>query len=298
MFQKYAHLLLLGAALTGCEALDELSTDDPSDPIILVVDAYESNDDANKATPISLGIPVKARIQVQNDVDFYSFSVPDSFAQGGFVIARLAPFPGRPEVSFLNSLKQAYGARNYSSTDGADLNTWISVTAGQTYYTRVSDWINKPNDKAYTLKLEFVPVFDSLEPNNKLAEAVAIHPDSTYKALLFHPGSDDLEDLYDHYKVTLIDSGRIQVSLTQFPKEMTPEFSIFDGNGKSYARFYSTTKGSDLIETSAVVKSGEYIIRVQSWNHTPALGGEGSELPETGTKPYRIRVSVLPKIGA
>ncbi len=291
---KYLSNLFLGAAIfAGCTALEK--AEDKTVSEILYVDAYESNNDARSATPIKIGLPVKARIQSVSDIDFYSFSVPDSFKQGGYVITHLAPFPGRPELSFFNELKQSYGAGNYNSTQGADLSSWISVAPGKTYYASVNDWTNQANDNPYTLQLEFVPVFDSLEPNNKWNEAATIALDSTYRALLFHPGSNDEKDIYDHYKVTLADSGRIQVALTQFPIEMAPEFTILDANGEQLDNFYSSTYGSDLIESSDLVKPGVYIIQVTYWVGRPELGGEGSKLPEPGTKPYRIKVSALPK---
>lgn len=299
---KYPHYLLLGAALiTGCTLLEEpeekADTEVPNETGTVFVDAFESNDAATSATPISLGVPVKARIQTTTDLDFYSFSVPDSFAQGGYVKARLSPFPGMPEISYLNELKQDYGPRHYESTKGADLITWISVAEGKTYYTRVKDWSNRADSNPYTLSLEFVPVYDSFEPNNKWDEAAAIALDSTYKAFMFHHGSNEEADHFDHYKVTLADSGRIQVSLTHFPVEMAPEFTILTSGGQRIVNYYSTTHGSDLIEASNVMAPGEYIIQVVYWVGTPPLGGEGSELPEAGTKPYHFKVSALPKTG-
>lgn len=300
---KYPHYLLLGAALlTGCPALEEdpeekADTEVPDNTGTVYVDAFESNDDANSATPINIGVQVKARIQTDNDKDFYSFSVPDSIEQGGFVIAHLAPFPGQPELQFYNELKQSFGPGSYHTTKGADFNAWISVIPGETHYIRVTDWLSNKNDKPYTLQLEFVPVFDSLEPNDKWNEAVAIALDSTYRAFLFHTGSSVKADFNDFYKVTLADSGRIQVALTDFPTDMDPEFSILNATGNSLETFYSGTDGASLIEVSKVVKPGEYIIRVNHWVSNSSLGGEGSELPDYGTKPYRIKVSALPKTG-
>lgn len=298
---KYLHTLFLGAALlAGCDALEEkddpLEVPVPNNSGTVYTDPYESNDNANNATPISIGVPVKARIQAHNDQDFYSFSVPDSFEQGGFVIAHLAPFPGQPELQFYNELKQAIGPESYDPTKGADFNAWITVVPGKTHYVRVAEWLGYENDKPYTLQLEFVPVYDSLEPNNKWNEAVAIALDSTYRALLFHTGSTVKADFNDHYKVTLADSGRIQVALTDFPSDLDPEFAILSATGSSLENFYSGTDGASLIEVSKVVKPGEYIIRVNYWVRYPYHGGEGSELPEYGTKPYHIKVSALPKI--
>lgn len=279
--------------IVGCTALEK--AEDTTVSEILYVDAYESNNDARSATPIKIGVPVKARIQTHNDHDFYSFTAPDSFELGGYVIAHLSPFPGKPEILFYNELKQSYGVISNNGTQGADLSAWISVVPGKTYYVDISDWLAYSNDQPYTLRLEYVPVYDSLEPNNKLTEAVAITLDSTYGALLYHHGSNNEQDFYDHYKVTLVDSGRIRVALTQIPIEMNPEFAIFDANGKSFESSYSGTGGSDLIEISDVVKPGEYVIRVSYWVNTPAVGGEGTDLPEFGTKPYHIKVSALPK---
>jgi hypothetical protein len=300
---KYTHYLFLGAALlAGCPALEEDpevkdESGVPNSTGTVFVDAFESNNDANSATPIIIGVPVKARIQAHNDRDFYSFSVPDSFEQGGFVIAHLAPFPGQPELQFYNELKQAIGPETNNPTNGADLNAWITVVPGKTHYVRVAEWLDGENAKPYTLQLEFVPVFDSLEPNDKWNEAVAIALDSTYRAFLFHTGSSVKADYNDFYKVSLADSGRIQVALTDFPTDLDPEFSILNATGNSLETFYSGTDGASLIEVSKVVKPGEYIIRVNYWVSNSYLGGKGSELPEYGTKPYHIKVSALPKTG-
>jgi hypothetical protein len=111
---------------------------------------------------------------------------------------------------------------------------------------------------------------------------------------MYHPGSKADPDFYDHYKVSLANSGRIQVSLTRFPKELSPEFAILNANGGTIKSAYSTTRGSDLIESSEMVEAGDYIIRVGYRFSSIVLGGQGPELPEYATNPYGIMVSVLP----
>lgn len=111
-------------------------------------DAFEPNDSAASATPISPGQTVQANVMDAQDADWYKLAA----APGASVQVQLKNRSTtlRPSVYIYNENKSKI-LDKYDYTYGASLTFSFDATAGKTYYLKVSPW---DSNGAYELTLK------------------------------------------------------------------------------------------------------------------------------------------------
>ncbi len=226
---------------------------------------YESepNNSIIDADSISCGSTVNGNIAVDNDQDYYAFTLASS---------------GRISIKF-NSYIECYSLIVYDE-DGKEVwyseyNNWISTT-GQvsnthivdlekgTYYLVVKGSIYHDWDSEYTGNYNFNIKFTAsganvAEPNNSIAEAKDISFDNTIKGQL---AKNDGED---YYKVTLSSSGRITIKINSYIEYYC--MVLYDWNGKkiwyTQDNRWAETTGSISNTHSIDLEKGTYYLAVR-----------------------------------
>ena len=178
---------------------------------VLALDETEDNNLLANAQPVTPGETVKASIGEGGDVDFYSFTLPES---------------GRLKLDMTAYFR--YNCLYFYDANGSELwkdteNEWNSTIGSRneayerdllagTYYVKVTGFrygTNNPSTGNYTLKTEFTPAkATESEPNNSIAEANTLTLGKGVE------GQIAMNDSYDVYSFTLPESGRISMELT------------------------------------------------------------------------------------
>ena len=178
---------------------------------VLALDETEENNLLANAQPVTPGETVEASIGEGGDVDFYSFTLPES---------------GRLKLEMTAYFR--YNCLYFYDANGSELwkdteNEWNSTIGSRneayerdllagTYYVKVTGFrygTNNPSTGNYTLKTEFTPAkATESEPNNSISEANTL---TLGKGVEGHIA---MNDSYDVYSFTLPESGRISMELT------------------------------------------------------------------------------------
>ena len=226
---------------------------------------YESepNNSIIDADSISCGSTVNGNISVDNDQDYYAFTLASS---------------GRISIKF-NSYIKYYSLILYDR-DGQEVwytehNQWAETT-GQvsnthtvdlekgTYYLLVKGSYWRSDKSSYTGNYNFNIKFTAsganvAEPNNSIAEAKDISFDNTIKGQL---AKNDGED---YYKISLPSSGRIAIKFNSFIEYYSLILYDWDGQEIWYTEYNRWAETTGSISNSHVLdlEKGTYYLLVK-----------------------------------
>jgi hypothetical protein len=203
-----------------------------------VSDEVENNDLIGQANEIALGRPVRGKINVQGDVDFFKV-----------YLSR----PGRLTCTVTNvpdnlRLYLAYYGRNLNylyvtgsaSQDGDSVTISMNVTEPGFYYLRLNDRDNHfTADYTYTLTASFVEAADPQGANNTMLDAFALTTD-TVQGYIFPDGDQDWFRVW-------VDAGQtLGVAVTETPPNLRPYVALYGRNRDYlYATSYAENKGDN-----------------------------------------------------
>jgi hypothetical protein len=253
-----------------------------------------ANDDRDHATPYTLGTEFNGCLQKDTDVDFYSYTVPSTPAQGGYVVMSITQVGTEGGVSATSQAVADNGdIINSYGTGGQSVFHWFNVKAGAKFRIYVKYFNGGGTPTPYTLKLAYKGVPDDNEPNDLRAKATPIMNGKAVNGYLFagYENSTGIVDSAweDWYKVTL-PAGTASVNLTDLASDVNGEITLYDADGAEVAGKYSPTNGASVILSQAVT-AGDYYVKVTPFGR-PTVEGGGSTVPAYVSQPYTLTVKV------
>jgi hypothetical protein len=236
-------------------------------------------------------------LKLEDDLDYFKFTVPATLPHHGVIKFNLTDFAGSPQIEILDVTEQGYGYSDYSTRDGANLVGWITVRPGRTYYAIVKERFDDIVTTPYSLKLEYMPVVDVDEPNNRLTEATPLELDSVHSAFLFAGEPVDDEDIADYYEIELAEPETLTVSITTSPTNANMAFEIISESGTSVFSGYTTVDGANVIKTStkALAAGKYYVVLTNRFSLDNSKGGKGEEVADHVLRTYTLKITGTPE---
>ncbi len=253
-----------------------------------------TNDDHDHATPYVLGTEFKGCLQTSADVDYYSYTVPATPAQGGVIVVSLTDVGA---MGGLNMTTQAVADNgdvvNAYGLSGGSVFHWFGARAGASFRVKVSYFTSNPNPTPYTLEVKYTGVNDVNEPNDTRAMAKEITNGTPVQGYLFagfeNSTSVPAAAWQDWFKVTL-PAGMATISLMDLASDINGDVTLFDSLGSQISDKYSPTAGASVV-LNQTVTAGDYYVRLQPFT-APNPRGTGSTVPEYTRQPYTLATSV------
>lgn len=252
------------------------------------------NDDRDHATPYALGTDFKGCLQTNTDVDFYSYTVPASPAQGGVVVVSLTEVGTTGGLDVTTQAVADNGdVVNAYGTDGQSLFQWFNAKPGTSFRVKVSYFTGSPTATPYTLQVKYSGVNDENEPNDSRAMATPITNGAAVQGYLFagFENSTSIADgaWDDWFKVTL-PAGMAAINLTDIASDITGDLTLYDSLGSQITSQYSTTNGASVV-INQMVAAGDYYVKVTPFLQ-PTAKANGSTVPAYVTQPYTLTATV------
>jgi hypothetical protein len=254
----------------------------------------KSNDDRDHATPYALGSEFDGCLQKSTDIDFYSYTVPSSPAQGGYLVVSLTQVgtEGGMDMTTQAAADNGDVIQTYG-TGGQSIFTWFNAKAGASFRLAVKYFNGGDKPTPYTLKIAYKGVPDSNEPNDLRAKATPIMNGEAVNGYLFagYENSTGIPDTAweDWFKVTL-PAGTASIKLTDLASDIAGQVTLYDTNGSQVANKYEPTGGASVVMSESVT-AGDYYVKLAPFaNHDDK--GTGSTVPAYLSQPYTLTVTV------
>ena len=153
-------------------------------PTTMNVEEVEPNSDFDKAFPVTTNAVITGSIGQIDVSDFFLVTIPEG-TQDGFLKINLLETNQyfTPHIIIFNQDKTQLEDR-YPADGTTSPFTWdIPVSPGKSFYLKLE---NYPDARTpYTLNLNFVPVPDTFEPNNKFETAKVLESGKTVDLYMF-----------------------------------------------------------------------------------------------------------------
>jgi hypothetical protein len=254
----------------------------------------KTNDDRDHATPYALGSEFDACLQKNTDVDFYSYTIPSSPAQGGYVVVSITQVgtEGGMDMTTQAAADNGDVVHTYG-TGGQSIFTWFNAAAGASFRLAVKYFNGGDKPTPYTLKIAYKGVPDANEPNDLRTKATAIMNGKAVSGYLFagYVNSTGIVDSTweDWFKVTL-PAGTASLALTDLASDVNGNVTLYDANGSQISNKYEPTEGASVVMSQSVT-AGDYYVKVTPFT-TPGVKGEGSNVPAYLGQAYTLTVGV------
>ncbi|HVW25052.1 MAG TPA: hypothetical protein VHC69_06750 [Polyangiaceae bacterium] len=252
------------------------------------------NDDRDHATAYELGTNFRGCLQTNTDVDFYSYTVPSSPAQGGVVVVSLTEVgtTGGLDVT-TQAVADDGDVVNAYGTAGQSVFQWFNAKAGASFRVKVSYFTGSQTATPYTLQVKYSGVNDKNEPNDSRAMATPITNGVAVQGYLFagFENSTSIADgaWDDWFKITF-PAGMAAINLTDIASDITGDLTLYDSLGSQVTNDYSVTNGASVV-MNQMVAAGDYYVKVTPFLQ-PAAKGTGSTVPAYVTQPYTLTATV------
>lgn len=239
-----------------------------------VSEEVEPNGSFFRANEIALNRPLTGKIEAPGDEDFFKVYVPGD----GRLTAELSNVPTnlRMELSFYNKYWDWLSRYNSAATAGDDVSLTWDFTGAGFVYLRVRDLAGQSDALfTYTLALNFEPVPDAFEPNNRLLDATLLEAD-TVNAWLF-PGSEE-----DWYKVWVDAGETLRATVDPVPPDVRAEVALYGRNREWLSRYETAVNAGDPVSAAYEAgAAGFFYIRVRTvagynWTDTYELAVSGA----------------------
>jgi len=181
----------------------------------------EYNNSWQTACPVEMDRWTVGHIDPANDVDFYKVYVGSC----GRLRVLLDALPAimRPKLDAYDENGNSIWASATASIDGAWLMLGFYVSPGW-YHVRVADADGQATGaQSYAVRFSFYTEADPYEPNDSLATATEIEPDSVLSDPAICPNGE-----YDHYRLELPGAGRLSLELRDFPDTMKGAMYLYN----------------------------------------------------------------------
>lgn len=190
-------------------------------PLYAQSDASEAepNDRPTIASNLNLDEAVEGTIFPANDVDWYHFDAPNGGELRFTLVGTDPDFPLWVRVwdSDLGVLK------TWVATDeGEPISDFVDLPAAGLYFLEIAGDNGASSAEPYTLRVEFTPIVDPGEPNNRFGEATWIGDMETLQANLLPAGDSDW------YVLDVDDAGELSLDITDVAEDMSLYVRVWD----------------------------------------------------------------------
>ena len=212
----------------------------------------EPNNSIDLANEIALGKPFSIKISPLKDIDWFKVDLTEQ----GYLKVQASQVPEGLELEVGYALFQEWeGKKEKWLRKWCKLPDALFIPEAGTYYFAIIDNYNdKESKKPIQIKVDFIPEFDSGEPNNTPENATAIEFGTTVKPAIFPTGD------IDWYKVNVEKQGYLLVKSKDVPQGITPEiyYAIYDEWADP--KIQKLRNWHKLPDACAVTEPGEYYI--------------------------------------
>lgn len=179
-------------------------------------DKGEPNNSPKEATTVASGTVFSPAIYPVGDTDWYRIAVPGQ----GYVCASARNVPEAIKVQV------QYGIYDEQKEEMKTVREWkylpdaCAVSKGVLYVEVIDDYGNGACVEAFPMKLEFVPEFDTAEPNNSFSDAKTLGAGGTARMAIYPVGDVDC------YMFTATGPGKVEVSAAN-PEGVVLQVALF-----------------------------------------------------------------------
>jgi len=228
----------------------------------------EPNDSPSSATPLVLNTAITATTGVANDVDYYSFDLPE----GGLTNIKMSYTPTKStKDTYLLSVMNG----DHIIWNGAAAGTAGSLTAPTlalpqgTYLIKIENPIW--NNAEYQLIVNFKAAPVELENNNALSAATRLNVNQEIYGSLSNVSEAQIGSDIDNYKITLPQPGKVQISFSYAGRNDNNYYYILAlADEETHALYSAGIKGneSEVTSPSVYLAAGDYYIQIRSDKHS------------------------------
>ena len=254
----------------------------------------EPNDENGAATAYTLGATAQGCVATADDIDAFTFTVPDDGTGGGVLLEFTGVGPGALSTRVYVEGDNGALAAAYEPNQGANLTHYFAAAPGRKYYVQVESFSG--TTFGYTMKATYTPVADAFEPNDTRETATPIGLNMPYSAYYFAGFTSAAKpaeaQLNDYYKVNL-GVGLATFTLSQAPATYAAQADVTapdNNSATTVGTTYTVTRGGDLTFGIDAKVPGDYVIRLINFQSIE-LAAMADALPEHFTKPYQITVT-------
>ena len=240
-----------------------------------ILEEAEYNDAPVNANPVPLNTWITGEVMPGGNYDYYKVYVEHCGRLTTLVDA--VPSTMRPGVTVYGANGEWLSLYSDAYNDGDYLDYTVYLNPGW-YVVRVRDVDGQPQAGTYGLFCGFEAGGDPYEPNNSIAAATVLDPDSVVDAEICPWGDEDW------YRFDIAEPGRLSMSLTDMPALMRGALAIW-GPDLDWLSIYSDAyhDGDDVFLTLDVgARLGSYYVHVRDRD------GEAHE------EPYRFTTVFTP----
>jgi hypothetical protein len=253
----------------------------------------EPNNSRDQATAYALGSSVLGCVGVEDDADYFEFTVPND-AAGGYVQLLLSEVgDGNLAATVYSASDNGQIVNSYATTRGQNVAAFFAVAPDQKFRVSVDDFGGFDKPYRYALKASYTKLEDAFEPNDTREQAKPITLGAPVNAFLFagHATSNVTDyAFYDFYKLP-VTAAQVTVKLENVPLNVTGDLRLFDAEGREVASKYETTGGASVTLTHTVETAGDYSVRVGNFSTLPEVSGRVANVPDHFTRAYKLTTS-------
>ncbi|RMG34892.1 MAG: hypothetical protein D6732_10105 [Methanobacteriota archaeon] len=178
-------ILILGTAITSTKGFSSFIVHQPDDfnPMQLVADSYEPDDDANSSTQIPLGTLQNHTIYPAGDNDWLTFNISESMT------VTIETFVGVDTVLELYNENLTYIASDDDSGSGLAALIYIDLEPG-VYYVKVTAFGSSSTGE-YQISVTGYSLYDAYEPDDSYQNATRLEFNQTQSHSIYPVGEAD-----------------------------------------------------------------------------------------------------------
>ena len=231
----------------------------------------ESNNDIYTPNQAPLDKLVRAAIAEPSDVDYFTFTTPETFRDIIKIEIENQSNTLRPQLALFDAGKHRFWGNNgYYWTPGQDLGHTYVSEPNSIYYVAISGYKSAGE---YQLNISPMKVYDQFEPNDNIQRAKDI---SVEKPIAGHvmDGADA-----DYYRIkTSSKNSTVIVSINNPSSTLRPQLALFNGDKHKFwgNNGYYWTPGQDLEHSFEAKADSVYYLAVSGYK---------------STGPYQLKVS-------
>jgi len=218
------------------------------------VDEYEPNPDFKTAKAIDIRKTISPTIFPAGDEDYFKFNLEEK----GILYVKMQDVPSglRPSLKIYDSNAKLISQKGGS--DGEVVGLEGEIEKAGTYYLLIRDWYSSFSSvDTYSFKTYFIKTLDEFEPNNTKDEAELIEFGKDYFATISTKGDPDF------YKLSIPDSGKVLVYLTDVPPNIRPYIKLYKATRESWIDSTAGFGGEDLTMQFETAEPSNYFVQVQ-----------------------------------
>ncbi len=231
----------------------------------------ESNNDIYTPNQAPLGKSVRAAIADPSDVDYFTFTTPQTFRDIIKIEIENQSNTLRPQIALFDEDKHKFWENNgYNWTPGQDLEHAYVSEPNSINHIAISGYDSAGD---YQLIISPLKVYDQFEPNDNIQRAKAISSEELIEGHIMD-GADA-----DYYRIKMSSkNSTVVVSINNPSTTLRPQIALFDEDKHKFweNNGYNWTPGQDLEHSFEAEADSVYYLAVSGYD---------------STGPYQLKVS-------